>query len=151
MFLIIRKINIYSYNSIAKYKSNKGECSWYHGSRTSGSVHIDRVAVGQPYDQRTARELGFAKRLRSTCKDCGGGGRCSEHGRIRSTCQDCGGGSICIENGRRRSICKECGGGSICHHEKQRRYCCKNCFATKLAHHVKCLKRLKIFEYLYRN
>jgi hypothetical protein len=30
-----------------------------------------------------------------------------EHGRVRSKCKECGGGSIC-EHGRVRSRCKEC-------------------------------------------
>ena len=45
-------------------------------------------------------------RIRSQCKECGGGGIC-QHNRIRSQCRDCGGGSIC-EHNRIRSRCKTC-------------------------------------------
>ena len=34
-----------------------------------------------------------------------------QHGRMRSQCKECGGGSIC-QHGRMRSQCKECGGGA---------------------------------------
>jgi hypothetical protein len=49
-------------------------------------------------------------RVRSLCKECGGGSICA-HGRVRSLCKECGGGSICA-HGRVRSRCKECGGAN---------------------------------------
>ena len=56
------------------------------------------------------------------------GWRC-EHDRVRSVCKECGGGSIC-EHGRVRSQCKECkGGASICAHS-MRKSACKECRAV---------------------
>ena len=55
-------------------------------------------------------------------------GKC-DHNRIRSRCKECGGGSIC-QHARRRSECKECGGGGICQHAR-RRSRCKTCKADK--------------------
>jgi hypothetical protein len=52
-----------------------------------------------------------------------------EHDRVRSVCKECGGGSIC-EHGRVRSQCKECkGGASICAHS-MRKSACKECRAV---------------------
>ena len=45
-------------------------------------------------------------------------GNC-EYIRLRSQCKECGGGGICQHN-RQRSKCKECGGGSICQHNRRR-------------------------------
>ena len=75
-------------------------------------------------------EHGRQRRLRSTCKECGGCDIC-EHGRRRTACKECSAGSIrkhgCgsaagawtaaaaafCEHGRYRiKACKECGGGS---------------------------------------
>ena len=67
-------------------------------------------------------------RIRSQCKECGGGSIC-QHGRHRSKCKECGGGSIC-QHGRERTKCKECGGGSICDHGR-RRSGCKECATTE--------------------
>ena len=53
-----------------------------------------------------------------------GKNRCLHH-RLRSKCKDCGGGSIC-QHQRQRSKCKDCGGGSICQHQRQRSTC-KDC------------------------
>ena len=63
-------------------------------------------------------------RVRSKCKECGGGSVCV-HGRQRSICKECGGSQICV-HGRRRTRCKECGGGSLCVHGRQRSRC-KEC------------------------
>merc|ERR1719253_2530135 len=63
-------------------------------------------------------------RIRSQCKDCGGGSIC-QHKRIRSQYKECKGGSICT-HGQQRSKCKDCGGGSICVHKRIRSQC-KDC------------------------
>ena len=60
-------------------------------------------------------------RIKSRCKDCGGGSIC-EHNRIKSTCKDCGGSSIC-EHNRIKSQCKDCGGSSICEHNRIKSTC----------------------------
>ena len=52
-----------------------------------------------------------------------------QHNRIRSQCKECGGGSICQHN-RQRYQCKECGGEGICQHGRQRSMC-KTCKADK--------------------
>ncbi len=62
-------------------------------------------------------------RLKTRCKDCGGGSLC-EHGVNRSEGQKCGG-ALC-EHDRRRTLCKDCGGGSLCEHDR-RRTICKDC------------------------
>ena len=62
---------------------------------------------------------------RSACKVCSG----CPHGRLRTRCKECGGGSIC-EHGRQRFDCKECGGKGICEHGR-RRSDCKECHAAK--------------------
>ena len=54
-----------------------------------------------------------------------------EHGRVRSKCKECGGGSIC-EHGRERHRCKECGGGSICEHGRIRSRC-KDCGGPRIS------------------
>ena len=51
--------------------------------------------------------------------------RICSHQRVRSRCKECGGGSIC-QHQRERSKCKECGGASICPHQR-RRSTCKEC------------------------
>jgi hypothetical protein len=45
-----------------------------------------------------------------------------EHQRLRTQCKECGGGSIC-EHQKRRSICKECGGSKLCEHKRLRSHC----------------------------
>jgi hypothetical protein len=79
-------------------------------------------------------------RVRSQCKDCGGGGIC-DHGRQRSRCKDCGGGSVC-EHGRRRTQCKDCGGGSVCEHGRQRSSC-KDCGGSGICEHGRERSRCK--------
>jgi|SaaInlV_165m_DNA_1040744.scaffolds.fasta_scaffold21736_2 hypothetical protein len=71
-------------------------------------------------------------RIRTECKDCGGGSIC-EHNKRRSICKDCGGGSIC-EHNKRRSICKDCGGSSICKHSRRRTQC-KDCGGGSICKH----------------
>ena len=44
------------------------------------------------------------------------------HNRVKSRCKDCGGGSICPHN-RRKSQCKDCGGSSICPHDRRKSQC----------------------------
>ena len=81
-------------------------------------------------------KMGYKKcehgRVRSVCKECGGGSIC-EHGRRRYTCKECGGGSIC-EHGRHRSQCKDCGGSGICEHGRVR-HCCKECGGSGICEH----------------
>jgi len=71
-------------------------------------------------------------RIRSQCKDCGGGAIC-EHNRIRSQCKDCGGSAIC-EHNRIKSRCKDCGGGGICEHNRIRSQC-KDCGGSAICEH----------------
>jgi len=79
-------------------------------------------------------------RVRSRCKDCGGGSVC-EHGRQRSSCKDCGGSGIC-EHGRERSRCKDCGGSGICEHGRQRSRC-KDCGGSSICEHGRQKSRCK--------
>ena len=71
-------------------------------------------------------------RLRTRCKECGGGSIC-EHGRQRTQCKECGGSQIC-EHGRQRSMCKECGGSQICEHGRIRSVC-KECGGASICEH----------------
>uniref|UniRef100_A0A0G4FZS0 CR-type domain-containing protein n=1 Tax=Chromera velia CCMP2878 TaxID=1169474 RepID=A0A0G4FZS0_9ALVE len=71
-------------------------------------------------------------RVRTRCKECGGGSLC-EHGRVRCRCRECGGKSIC-QHGRERHICKECGGEGICEHGRQR-FQCKDCGGKGICEH----------------
>ncbi len=64
------------------------------------------------------------QRVRSQCKECGGGSIC-QHQRVRSRCKECGGASICPHQ-RQKKQCKECGGASICQHQRRRSQC-KDC------------------------
>ena len=82
---------------------------------------------------------GHAK-LRSHCKECGGGGICA-HGRERSECKEGGGGGICA-HGRVRSHCKECGGGSICTHGRVRSKC-KECGGSGIGTHGRVRSKCK--------
>ena len=61
---------------------------------------------------------------KSTCRDCAGGSICP-HDKIKSECRDCGGGSICPHD-KIKSRCRDCGGGSICPHDKRKSEC-KEC------------------------
>ncbi len=71
---------------------------------------------------------------KSNCKECGGGSIC-EHNKIKTRCIDCKGGSIC-EHQKRRNVCKECEGGSICEHKK-RKYECIECDGNSVCEHYK--------------
>jgi hypothetical protein len=84
---------------------------------------------------------GHAK-LRSQCKECGGGSICT-HGRKRTRCKECGGGSIC-KHGREKSKCKDCGGGSICTHGMKRSKC-KDCGGGGICAHGRQRSRSKDF------
>ena len=42
-----------------------------------------------------------------------------EHNRVRSYCKECGGGGLCLHN-RVRSKCKDCGGSGICIHGRHK-------------------------------
>ena len=53
-----------------------------------------------------------------------------EHQKLRSKCKDCGGGSIC-EHQKERRYCRDCGGNRYCEHQKERRRCLI-CQAEKL-------------------
>jgi hypothetical protein len=90
-------------------------------------IHIKRLVVRVWKKQKKSRNKTKCEhgKIRSKCKDCGGGSSICEHGKIRSQCKDCGGSSIC-EHGKIRSQCKDCGGSSICEHGK-RRSRCKDC------------------------
>ena len=44
------------------------------------------------------------------------------HNKLKSVCKECGGGSFCIHD-KLKSRCKECGGGSFCIHDKCRNIC----------------------------
>jgi hypothetical protein len=94
--------------------------------------------VSRKFRERNRCEHG---RIRSTCKECGGGSLC-EHGRRRSQCKECGGVSIC-EHGRQRSQCKECGGVSICEHGRIRSQC-KECGGASICEHNKERSKCKL-------
>ena len=79
-------------------------------------------------------------RVKSRCKECGGGSIC-EHGREKYICKDCGGSGIC-EHGRQKSTCKECGGASICEHSRQKSQC-KECGGTSICEHDRVKSRCK--------
>ena len=64
------------------------------------------------------------KRVRCSCKTCGGSSVC-EHQKQRGQCRLCSPGKFCAHN-RRKSLCKICGGSSLCEHLRQRGSC-KNC------------------------
>jgi hypothetical protein len=73
-------------------------------------------------------------RVRSKCRECGGGSIC-KHNKIKSSCKECGGGSLC-KHDIQRSYCRECGGGSLCKHDIFRS-CCKECGGGSLCDHGK--------------
>ena len=91
-------------------------------------------------------------KVRTRCKECGGGSIC-EHSKRRSQCKECGGREICEHNKRKslckeckgsqicehnniKSRCKECGGGSICEHKKRKDHC-KDCRGCEICEHNK--------------
>lgn len=90
---------------------------------------------------KVGRSVCEHNRIRSGCKDCGGGSIC-EHNRQRTRCKNCGGGGIC-EHNKRRSECKECGSGGICEHNK-RRSKCKDCGGGSICEHNKMRHNCKI-------
>ena len=73
-------------------------------------------------------------KIRSVCKDCGGGSICC-HNKERSKCKDCGGSQICQHN-KMKSQCKDCGGSRFCEHNKQRSHC-KDCNGSQICEHNK--------------
>uniref|UniRef100_A0A0G4I1K2 CBM20 domain-containing protein n=1 Tax=Chromera velia CCMP2878 TaxID=1169474 RepID=A0A0G4I1K2_9ALVE len=91
-----------------------------------------REYTGEVKRDRHGRILCLHGRVRTTCKECGGGSVC-EHGRQRSRCKECGGNGLC-EHGRQRSNCKDCGGKGICEHGRIR--CrCKECGGKGICEH----------------
>uniref|UniRef100_A0A0G4HRW6 CBM20 domain-containing protein n=1 Tax=Chromera velia CCMP2878 TaxID=1169474 RepID=A0A0G4HRW6_9ALVE len=87
---------------------------------------------GEVKRNRHGQILCLHGRVRTRCKECGGGSIC-EHGRIRSQCKECGGKSLC-EHGRPRHQCKECGGKGICEHGRPRHQC-KECGGKGIYEH----------------
>ena len=83
------------------------------------------------------------KRIRSTCKECGGSQIC-QHDKVRSQCKECGGSQICQHN-RERSRCKECGGSQICQHDKRRLHC-KECGGSGICQHNRIRSTCKICD-----
>jgi len=79
-------------------------------------------------------------RVKSRCKECGGGSIC-EHGRHKYICKDCGGSGFC-EHGRQKPTCKECGGASICEHGRQKSKC-KECGGISICEHDRLKTRCK--------
>jgi len=93
------------------------------GSESSRQTALER-AVGLCIHKRSSSHCPLCRPWIRTRYKC-------EHGRVRSTCKECGGGSLC-EHGRQRSQCKKCGGGSICEHGRVRSRC-KECRLRKVS------------------
>uniref|UniRef100_A0A0G4FEB1 CBM20 domain-containing protein n=1 Tax=Chromera velia CCMP2878 TaxID=1169474 RepID=A0A0G4FEB1_9ALVE len=105
---------------------------------SSGSMGVGRRGgntreyTGEVKRDRHGRILCLHGRVRTTCKECGGGSVC-KHGRQRSQCKECGGKGYC-EHGRLRYYCKECGGKGICEHGRKRSQC-KECGGKAFCKH----------------
>lgn len=79
-------------------------------------------------------------KLKTYCKDCGGGSLCV-HGKRKPRCIDCGGSYICVHK-KRKNQCKDCNGFSICVHKK-RKTVCKECKGTSICSHNKVKSKCK--------
>jgi len=75
------------------------------------------------------------------CKPCERLKTLCKHGKLKTRCKECGGGSYCV-HGRRNTDCKECGGNSICSHGNSK-YRCSNCNGISLCPHDPNKKRRK--------
>ena len=72
-------------------------------------------------------------RVKSICKECGGGSLC-KHDRVRSKCIECGSGKAFCKHGRPKARCRECHGSDYCTHGKCK-FVCSECGGSQLCAH----------------